>query len=192
VGNVLIAWDPHAAVAAGVGADEARRFLDGFDFAAWNHACDAGRDWSDALDEVARTTPRWLPHARAYVDNFPRSLAGPVAGTHELIRELHAHGVPQVGLTNWSRELYPHAPASYDVLGALDDVVVSGVEGIAKPDEAIYRIALERIGLQPDRTAFVDDSLPNVAAADRIGMRALRFTDAATLRHDLRGLGLPV
>ncbi len=42
LGNVLIDWDPHAAIAAGVGAEEARRFLDTFDFRAWNHGPDSG------------------------------------------------------------------------------------------------------------------------------------------------------
>ena len=34
LGNVLIEWEPFHAVAAGLGADEAQRFFDGFDFAA--------------------------------------------------------------------------------------------------------------------------------------------------------------
>ena len=43
LGNVLIQWQPHAAVAAGLGEDEATRFLaaDDFDFMAFNHALDA-------------------------------------------------------------------------------------------------------------------------------------------------------
>ena len=50
LGNVLIRWDPHPAVAAGVGAEEAGRFLaaEDFDFLAWNHLLDAGARWADA------------------------------------------------------------------------------------------------------------------------------------------------
>ncbi|GAB4012893.1 HAD family hydrolase [Nocardioides ultimimeridianus] len=191
-GNVLIRWEPRRAVAAGVGEAEADRFLSGYDFAAWNHSCDAGGTWTDALARLERETPQWLAHGRAYVDNFPASLAGPVPGTHALVRALHAAGVPQVGLTNWSHELYPIAPATYDVIGLLDDVVVSGTEGVAKPDPAVYRIAAERAGLAPDRLVFVDDGPGNVAAARELGFHAFVFTDAASLRADLRGLGLPV
>ena len=45
LGNVLIAWDPHPAIARAVGAQQATRFLadDEFDFMAWNHEQDAGR-----------------------------------------------------------------------------------------------------------------------------------------------------
>ncbi|GAB3851310.1 HAD family phosphatase [Nocardioides maradonensis] len=191
-GNVLIRWEPARAVAAGVGAVEAERFLAGYDFAAWNHVCDAGGTWADALAALEREHPQWLPHGQAYVDHFPASLAGPVDGTHELVRQLHTAGVPQIGLTNWSHELYPVAPATYDVIGLLDDVVVSGSEGIAKPEPAIYRIAARRAGLPPERLVFVDDSPTNVAAARELGFSAVVFTDAATLRGQLVGLGLPV
>ena len=41
-----------------------------------------------------------------------------------------------------------------------------------------------------ERTGFVDDHAPNVEAAASLGIRALRFTDAAALRSALRDLGL--
>ena len=108
------------------------------------------------------------------------------------MRELHAAGVPQWGLTNWSAELYPHAPATFDFLELLEDVVVSGVEGLAKPDPAIYELLVERTGRPLGELAFVDDRADNIEAAAACGLRAFVFTDAASLRADLRGLGLPV
>lgn len=63
LGNVLVEWEPLAAVAAGVGETEARRFLAEFDFGTWNAGCDAGREWSDALAELERDHPEWLPTA---------------------------------------------------------------------------------------------------------------------------------
>ncbi len=56
-----------------------------------------------------------------------------MAGSADLVRALHTRRVPMWGLTNWSHELWPHAPARFDVLTLLRDVVVSGTEGVAKP-----------------------------------------------------------
>jgi 2-haloacid dehalogenase len=194
LGNVLIDWDPSAAIAAGVGSVEARRFLDAddFDFMAWNHGPDSGGSWDDAEADVRRTHPHWVEHALAYRANFAASLLGEVPGTVDVLRDLHRHGIPLIGLTNWSDELYPHAPALFEFLELLDDVVVSGTVGAAKPDPRAYEIAAERAGLPLDHLAFVDDKQLNVDAAAALGMHAILFTDAATLRADLRSSGLPV
>ncbi|MEI5671968.1 MULTISPECIES: HAD family hydrolase [unclassified Nocardioides] len=194
LGNVLIDWQPAAAIAAGVGAAEAARFLaaDDFDFLAYNHVQDAGGRWADAEASVARSHPHWAAHARAYREHFPLSLVGEVAGTVDVVRALHAAGVPQWGLTNWSDELWPHAPAMFDFLALLDGVVVSGTEGVAKPDPRVFAIVGERAGLPLGDLVFVDDRPDNVAAATALGMHGLLFTDAAALRAALASRGLPV
>ena len=194
LGNVLIDWDPYAAIAAGVGPAEARRFLeaDDFDFMAYNHGPDSGLDWDTAEAEVARTHPHWLEHARAYRSHFPASLLGEVPGSVGVVRDLHTAGVPMWGLTNWSHELFPHGRAAFPFLGLLEDVVVSGTEGVAKPDPAVFVIVRRRTGHPLDRLVFVDDRADNVAAATAAGMDALVFTDAGRLRADLRERGLPV
>ncbi|MEU6134459.1 HAD-IA family hydrolase [Nocardioides sp. NPDC047086] len=191
-GNVLIRWDPLPAIAAGVGDADARAFLGSYDFHAWNYAQDAGRTWAQALTALEGDAPQWLSAGAAYVDNFPLALLGPVPGTHELVRELADAGVAQLGLTNWSAELYPHAPATYDVIELLGDVVVSGEVRLAKPDPAIYQLVAERAGMPLDRLAFIDDSVANVAAAAALGMHAIQFTGAEHLRTDLLALGLPL
>lgn len=193
LGNVLLRWEPLPAVAAGVGEAEARRFLDEFDFHSWNLACDAGRTWDEALEEVRTTSPRWYDAALAYHRHFAASLTGEITGSVELLRALHGAGIPQYGLTNWSSELFhAHAPPRYDFLGLLDDIVVSGDVGVAKPDAAIYRIAAERAGTDLQHLVFVDDRTDNVEAARALGMHGVVFHDPAPLAEDLRALGLPV
>ncbi len=193
-GNVLIDWQPYAAIAAGVGAEEARRFLEAedFDFGAYNLGPDSGQSWDEAEAAVRRTHPHWLDHALAYREHFEASLVGEVPGTPDLVRELSSAGVPQWGLTNWSHELYPHAPRLFDFLGLLDGVVVSGTEKAAKPDPAIFQIAVGRTGLSAADLVFVDDKGHNVDAAIELGLDGIRFTGADDLRRELRDRGLPV
>jgi 2-haloacid dehalogenase len=162
-----------------------------FDFMAWNHVLDSGGEWDEAEADVRRSHPRWEQHARAYRANFEASLVGEVPGTAQIVRELHDAGVPQLGLTNWSHELYPHAPRLYPVLSLLDDVVVSGTEKVAKPDPAIFEIAVARSGLAPADLVFVDDRVDNVSAAIESGLDGVLFTDAEELRVQLRDRGLP-
>jgi 2-haloacid dehalogenase len=177
-----------------VGEAEALRFLaaDDFDFMAFNHGPDAGGTWAEAEDAVRRTHPHWVDHALAYRANFELSLVGEVPGTVDLVRELHAARVPMWGLTNWSHELYPHAPEQFPFLHLLDEVVVSGTEGVAKPDPAIFEITVARSGRPASRLVFVDDREANVAAASAFGLDGILFTDAGELRGAFRARGLPV
>ena len=194
LGNVLIRWDPYPAVAAGVGAEEATRFLaaDDFDFLAWNHLMDAGARWADASAQVRDSHPHWSPHVAAYGDHFALSIADPIDANVAVLRDLHAAGVPVFALTNWSDELFPQALARHDFLALFADIVVSGAEGLAKPDPAIFERLRERIGRPLGTCVFVDDSAANVTAAARAGMDAIRFTGEVELRPQLRSRGLPV
>jgi 2-haloacid dehalogenase len=196
LGNVLIRWDPFAAIAAGVGHDEARAFLtaDDFDFGAWNYEQDAGRGWAEAEAVASKAHPRWEPALRAYRQHFPHSLTGVVDDTVAVLRELHAAGVPLFALTNWSEELFPEALRRFDFLELFEDIVVSGEEGVAKPDREIFEILEERMrhrGSLED-TVFIDDSPRNIEAAAAAGMDAILFTDTGHLREDLRARGLPL
>jgi 2-haloacid dehalogenase len=194
LGNVLIDWQPHAAVAAGLGEAEATRFLgaEDFDFMAFNHTLDGGATWAEGEAELRRTHPHWVEHAAAYRANFPSSLVGEVPGTVDIVRELSAAGVPMWGLTNWPDEFWSHAPERFEFLGLLDDVVVSGTEKVAKPDPAIYEIAVARAGLPASDLVFVDDKQANVVGAIEFGLDGVLFTGADDLRVALRERGLPV
>lgn len=194
LGNVLIRWDPHPAVAAAVGDLEATRFLSAadVDFGSWNHAQDAGRRWDEAEAELTRTHPHWREHALAYRANFGLSLTGPVDANVAVLRDLHAAGVPVFALTNWSDELFPHALARFDFLGLFGDIVVSGAEGVAKPDPAIFERLRDRIGRPLEECVFVDDSAANVATALAAGMDALLYDAGVDLRAELAARGLPV
>jgi 2-haloacid dehalogenase len=194
LGNVLIRWDPHPAVAAAVGSDEATRFLgaEDFDFLAWNHLQDSGGRWPEAEAGVARTHPHWHPHAVGYRAHFDLSLLGPIEDNVAVLRDLARAGVPLFALTNWSSELFPRALARYDFLGLFADIVVSGDEGVAKPDPAVFDLLRARVGRPLTECVFVDDSAANVAAAAAAGMDAIRFTPDEPLRPLLRERGLPV
>jgi putative hydrolase of the HAD superfamily len=56
---------------------------------------------------------------------------------------------------------------------------------MVKPDPAIYRYTLVKLGTQPEETLFLDDKPVNVEAAREVGMRALEFSTVERMRDDL-------
>jgi epoxide hydrolase-like predicted phosphatase len=107
-----------------------------------------------------------------------------------IVRYMHQSGIRTGLLSNGPADFGLHV--EHLVAGTFDAVVISGREGIMKPDPAAYRLALERLGTRAEETVFVDDTARNVAAAERLGLRALRFTGVAALREALSELGLPL
>lgn len=60
-----------------------------------------------------------------------------------------------------------------------DGLVISHLEGIRKPDPAIYALGAERIGLPPGECVFVDDLPGNLKPARAMGMATVVHRNAA-------------
>ena len=99
-------------------------------------------------------------------------------------------GTPVFALTNWPAETFPPSGTDYAFLEVFGDIVVSGEVGLRKPDTAIYRLALDRFGLDPSNVLFVDDLAGNVEAAAALGMTGHHFQDAEGLRQTMESHGL--
>jgi 2-haloacid dehalogenase len=109
-----------------------------------------------------------------------------------VLAELRDAGVPVYALTNFSTEKFALARARFGFLDWFEGIVVSGEEGLVKPDPRIYRLLLDRYRLAAETTVYLDDAPVNVAAARALGLTGLRFTDPDRLRADLADLGLPI
>ncbi|HEU4676696.1 MAG TPA: HAD-IA family hydrolase, partial [Motilibacteraceae bacterium] len=165
-------------------------FLTEVDFARWNHAQDAGRPFAVAVAEQAERFPHRRALLAAYQERFPETLGGAIDGTVQILHELRERGVRLLALTNWSAETFPVALQSFEFLRHFEGIVVSGQEGVAKPDPRIFQLLLERYDVEAGRAVYVDDSARNVAAAGAAGLTALHFSGPARLRRELTHLGL--
>jgi 2-haloacid dehalogenase len=193
VGAVLIDWNPRHLYRR-LFDDEAamERFLAEVCTPEWNSRLDAGRPFAEAVEELAERHPDQADLVRAYRERWVEMLGGEIEGTVSIVRELRAAGVPVYALSNWSAETYPVTRPLFPFLDELDGIFISGEAGVGKPDPAIFRLFLERFGLEPGQIVFIDDSPANVAAAQRLGIEAIRFEDAGQTRRDLVRLGFPL
>ena len=170
--------------------DAMERFLGEVCTPAWNAEQDRGRSWDEAVDELARRFPDERELIAAYAARWDEMVPAAIPGTPKVLTDLQAAGVPCYGLTNFSAEKFPVARRRFGFLATLDGVVVSGEEGVCKPNPEIFRRLAQRFDLDPSRTLFIDDQPANVAAAEALGFRGHRFTSADRLRADLDVLGL--
>jgi putative hydrolase of the HAD superfamily len=93
-------------------------------------------------------------------------------------------------VSNMGDAVHEHMERELDWLSRFDLLVWSYQLRVAKPDAAIYRYALERLGTRPEETLFVDDKAENVETAVAMGMKGLVFSTVEKLRADLIDSGL--
>ena len=191
VGRVLVQWDLRCLFAKLIDKpEELDWFLDNVVTEAWHFQHDAGRPLAEMVPERIALFPAYARHIEAYATRFNETVPGPVPGSIALVEALHAAAIPLFAITNFGAEFWPRFRPTMPVFEHFQDIVVSGVEQIAKPDPAIYALAEQRFGYPARAMLFVDDNAANIAAARACGWQVHHFTDAPTLADDLRGRGL--
>jgi FMN phosphatase YigB (HAD superfamily) len=189
IGGVLIDWQPQLAWEPELGAAEAHAFLARIDFPARNLRADAGARFADLAAEIA--DPEDAARLAAYPSLYARTVQRRVPGSWEVLDGLIAAGTPVHAITNWSAETWPIGATVHPRLDTVfGTLVVSGREGVVKPDPAIFRLLCEHAGLAPAECLFVDDGLHNVQGARAVGMSGHHFRGARGLRADLAERGL--
>ena len=111
---------------------------------------------------------------RQFSRDMPMGIHWPVI---HRIRALQREGLRLALLTNNVKEFGDAWRATFPVDELFEVVVDSSAVGMRKPDERIYRLTCERIGVDPTAAVFVDDNRDNVDAARAVGMEAVHFGD---------------
>lgn len=107
----------------------------------------------------------------------------------DILRELKDNGYRVFGMTNLSLEGFSTVLNQAPFIRLLEDVIVSGREGVSKPNPRIYQILLERHKLVPEETLFIDDAAANVEAAQALHIHGHVFTSPQELEKHLIKLG---
>jgi 2-haloacid dehalogenase len=192
VGRVLFHWDLRHLFAKLI-ADEAEleRFVSTVITPEWHFQHDAGRPLAEMVAERVGEFPEHEALIRAYSTRFNETIPCPVEGMMTLVEELDASGVPLFVITNFGHEFWQLFRPTQPIFDRFRDILVSGTERLVKPDPAIYRLALERFGLEADEALFIDDREDNIAGAKSVGISGHVFRDAGATRLWLREQGLP-
>ena len=127
-------------------------------------------DAQEAAEVLGRTRSAWIWRE-------------PISGARAALRRLADANVPIGVVSNANGQIAGVLARSICQVGPgahveVRCVVDSHEVGVAKPDPAIFRLALEGLGgVAPERAAFLDDFQGNVSAAESLGIRGLLVGD---------------
>lgn len=193
IGGVLLDWDPRYLYRRLIDDPaELDDFLNRICTPEWHQAHDLGVDTGESCRELASLHPEHAGLIMAWSERGEEMVAGAIEDTVRVLAELKAAGVPCFVLSNMEPDRFELRRARFGFFELLDGCVISGVEGVMKPDRKIFDVLLARYDLEPASTVFIDDRPVNVTAARELGLVAIEFTTSAQLRRELRDLGLPV
>lgn len=191
VGRVLFQWQLSALFEKLIDdRKELEWFLANVVTEEWHFEHDRGRALADMVPERIALFPAYAEHINAYATRFNETVPGPVDGSHAIVERLAAAGVPLFCLTNFGDEFWQVFRPTQPIFDHFEDIIVSGVEKVAKPDPRIYEIVEARSGRSGEALFFTDDNPANIEAARARGWDAHLFTDAASLEAQLRDAGL--
>jgi putative hydrolase of the HAD superfamily len=106
--------------------------------------------------------------------DYGRVLSGPLPHprVRRLAESIRGHGIKTGILSN----TFFAVPLILRLTGGyrgFEPLVLSSVEGVAKPAPRIYQIAIERSGVQPQEILFIDNREENLDSAKKLGMKVV-------------------
>ena len=107
-----------------------------------------------------------------------------------LVRGLKDAGYGVYYLSNYSKKAYDECADSLAFMPYMDGGVVSFEVGMTKPSPQVFRLFLDRYGLEAPSCLFVDDSATNVEAARKLGFESIVYSSHEQLMAELEEHGV--
>jgi putative hydrolase of the HAD superfamily len=145
------------------------------------------------LDEYLDRTVFYRPRSftRQAFRDYMCCLSRPDPASLGLARELAKSGKYLMStINNESRDLNQYRIEAFGLREIFTVFVSSCFVGLRKPEEGIYRLAMELTEKAPEESCFVDDRALNLESAIRLGMKTIHFEEAGQLKQELAKLGV--
>ena len=193
LGGVLIDWQPAYVFLKEFRGNQEKmdEFLNTICAWEWNLNQDAGYPLDKATQERIALFPKYERLIKMYYGRWEEMLGLAHKDTLAILEYLKSQTDHRLlALTNWSHETFPIALEKFPWLAWFEGIVVSGEEGLRKPDPEIYNRLLDRYSVQAQSAVFIDDNSDNIKAAKALGFKTVHFKSAASVAQNLGSLGL--
>ncbi len=106
------------------------------------------------------------------------------------VQHLKNQGLRVFALSNWPKHIYEQREDKLDFLELMDGYILSYREKMTKPDPAVFQLLLDRYQICPEEAVFIDDTLVNIHAAEKLGIHGIHFQSLEQAKEELEKLGI--
>lgn len=186
LGGVVFNWQPEVIIESVFGGRNTRDIVrkEIFEHSDWLELDKGTISLDSAIDRGAARTGLPATDITRLLNAVPGFLT-PIDQTMELICRLGNSTNKLFVLSNMQLASIAHLEEQHDIWGFFDGVVISSRIKMVKPDIEIYQYLLDTYQLNPTETVFIDDLPRNLEAAASLGIRTIRFFDAAQCEQAL-------
>jgi len=149
----------------------------------------SGENFRELLDGKINSNEFWVRFSLRYGKKVKEELFGKffnpgvIQGTKNIIKQLKSNSRVVCGTnTIDSHYYYLLNQGVYDIF---DELYASNLMGISKPDPNFYWHILNKEGIKPENTVFVDDTEENILSAQKIDINSILFTDSDSLKQQI-------
>lgn len=135
------------------------------------------------LDQVEQTTGQRPELVEKLLDN-ETTKNGPLLSYIAELKQTYKIGMISNIATNWIKDKF----LNQEEQGLFDDMVLSFEVGTTKPDPNIFKLACERLGVEPHETVFSDDIESYCDAARAVGMNTVHYQSFSQMKRELEAI----
>lgn len=115
----------------------------------------------------------------------------PIEWMTTLAHTFKAHGYKLYILSNWDHESFPLLhEKNQGFFNMFDGIMISGTEGMGKPNPQFYTNLLQKYDLKPEECIFIDDEKHNIQAACDLGIHGILNDEFNSVCLQLKNLGI--
>ena len=186
IGNVLLEFKPLDYLKRTFNDDNIEELLykEIFLGEEWLHLDRGILTQDEVINLIFLKNPKNEVHIKRCMDNWIDILT-PIEGTVKILRELKEKGYKLYLLSNFHCLAFETVYSKYDFFKHFDGGIISYKENLLKPESEIYYRLLDTYNLNAEESLFIDDTLVNVEAASRIGIRTVHFEGCELLEKSL-------
>lgn len=187
-GDVLYLFNSKDIISKYIDNQKEIDFLNDILIEEWGKLDIGAIEYEDYINNCIDKTPESLQVTVSTIfKTWPKALPR-VEGMYDVLKEVKEKAEGGVFLISNAPAYLEEVKDIYPEMELFDDIIISGACKMVKPDENIYRYAMDRFDIKPEETFFIDDRERNIEGAKKIGLNGYVFDGDVNKLRKILGL----
>lgn len=186
VGNVLISYDPSIFISKYIKSENGKKFFEIiFKSSEWEDLDRGTLEYSEAIKIFSKKLPEEKKAIEKLFNEGAQGVLFPIKENLDLLSKLKKEGYKLFILSNFHKDAFLKMSNICKFSDYFDGKIISYEVHLLKPEKEIYLELLNRYGLKAEESLFIDDTLKNIEACEKLGIKGIHLKNKEDLKKEL-------